>query len=80
MSTRKLWNYTIDMKKGFVLRKGKVYPLSRREREEMYKLILKQLRKGYIRPSKLSQMASVFFIRKKNEKKHMVQNYRYLNE
>ncbi len=80
MSTRKLWNYTIDMKKGFVLRKGKVYPLSRREREEMYKFILEQLRKEYIRPSKLPQMTSMFFMRKKNEKKHMVQNYRYLNE
>jgi len=33
MFTRKIWNYTIDMKKGFVPRKGKVYPLSREERE-----------------------------------------------
>jgi len=33
--TRKVWNYTIDMKKGFVPRKEKVYPLSREEREEI---------------------------------------------
>jgi len=33
MPTRKLWNYTIDIKKGFVPRKGKVYPLLRKERE-----------------------------------------------
>jgi len=45
MLTRKIWNYTIDMKEGFVLRKGKVYPLSREEREEMHKFIKKQLRK-----------------------------------
>ena len=25
MSIRKLWDHTIDIKKGFVLRKGKVY-------------------------------------------------------
>jgi len=38
------------------------------------------LRKGYIRPLKLPQTALVFFVRKKNKKKQMVQDYRYLNE
>ena len=28
----KIWNHVIDMKKGFVPRKRKVYPLSRKER------------------------------------------------
>ena len=77
MSTRKLWDYTIDMKKEFVPRKGKVYLLSRKEREEVHKFISEQLRKGYIRLSKLPQMAPVFFLGKK---KQIVQNYRYLNE
>jgi len=36
MPTRKLWNHVIDVKEGFMLRKGKVYPLSREEREECY--------------------------------------------
>ena len=35
MSTRKLWDHAIDTKEGFALRKGKVYPLSREEREEV---------------------------------------------
>ena len=35
MPTRKIWNYTIDMKEEFVPRKGKVYPLLRKEREEV---------------------------------------------
>ena len=35
MPTQKIWDYAIDMKKGFVLRKGKVYPLLRKEREEV---------------------------------------------
>jgi len=39
MPTRKLWNYVINTKKGFVPRKGKVYPLSREEREEVYEFI-----------------------------------------
>jgi len=80
MPTRKLWDYAIDIKEEFVPRKGKVYPFSREEREEVYKFISEQLRKGYIRPSKLPQMALVFFVEKKDRKKHMVQNYRYLNK
>ena len=46
----------------------------------MYKFISEQLRKEYIRPSKLPQIVLVFFVRKKDGKKQMVQNYRYLNE
>ena len=80
MPTRKIWDHTIDMKEGFLLRKGKMYPLSREEREEVCEFIQEQLRKGYIRPLKLPQTAPVFFIGKKDGKKRMVQNYRYLNE
>ena len=32
---RKTWDYTIDLKKGFVPRKRKIYLLSRIEREEV---------------------------------------------
>ena len=80
MSTRKLQDHTIDMKEEFVPRKRKIYLLSREEREEVYKFILEQLRKEYIGPLKSSQMALVFFVGKKNRKKQMVQDYRYLNE
>ena len=80
MLTRKIWDHAIDTKEGFVPRKGKVYPLSREEREEVYKFIQEQLRKGYIRPSKSPQTAPVFFVEKKDGKKKMVQDYRYLNE
>jgi len=41
------------MKKGFVLKKRKVYPLSREEREEIHKFISEKLRKEYIRLLKL---------------------------
>ena len=63
-----------------MLRKGKVYPLSREEREEVREFIQEQLRKEYIRSLKSPQTAPVFFIEKKNGKKRMVQDYRYLNE
>jgi len=75
MPTRKIWDHAIDMKEEFVPRKGKVYLLSREEREEVQEFIKEQLRKEYIRPSKSSQMAPVFFVGKKNGKKRMVQDY-----
>jgi len=37
------------------------------------------LRKRYIRPSKSPQTSLVFFVLKKDRKKRMVQDYRYLN-
>ena len=80
MPTRKIWDHAIDIKKGFMPRKEKVYLLSREEREEVREFINKQLRKGYIRLLKLPQTAPVFFIEKKNGKKQMVQDYRYLNK
>ena len=80
MPTRKLWNHAIDVKEGFMPRKRKMYLLSREEREEVREFVKEQLRKGYIRPSKSPQMAPVFFVGKKDGKKRMVQDYRYLNE
>jgi len=72
MPIRKLWDHAIDIKEGFVQRKGKVYLLSREEREEVCKFISEQLKKEYIRLLKSPQMAPVFFVGKKNGKKQMV--------
>ena len=78
--TQKIWDHVINMKEEFVPRKGKVYLLSKEEKEEVDEFIREQLRKGYIRLSKSPQTALVFFIGKKDGKKRMVQDYRYLNE
>ena len=80
MPTRKAWDHMIDLKKGFTPRKEKVYSLSREEKEEIREFIQKQMRKGYIRPSKSSQIAPMFFVGKKDEKKRMMQDYQYLNK
>ena len=53
--------------------------LSKIEREEIQKFVKNQLRKGYTQPLKSPQMLLVFFVLKKDRKKRMVQNYRYLN-
>jgi len=43
MPMRKLWDHTIDVKEGFVPRKGKMYPLLREEREEVREFVKEQL-------------------------------------
>ena len=79
MPIRKAWDHATDLREGFVPKKGKIYPLSRVEREEIQEFLKDQLRKGYIRPLKSLQMSPVFFVLKKDGKKRMVQNYQYLN-
>ena len=66
MLVQKTQNYAIELKEEFVPKKGKVYSLSREEREKVQAFIEDQLRKGYIRPSKLPQTSPVHFIAKKN--------------
>jgi len=39
MPTRKVWDYAIELNKRFMPRKGKTYPLSRKERGEVHKFI-----------------------------------------
>ena len=48
------------MKEGFVIRKREIYPLLREERGNMCEFIDEQLRKRYIRLSKLLQTVLVF--------------------
>ena len=79
MPMRKTWNHVIDLREEFVLKKGKIYPLSKVEREKIQKFVKDQLRKEYIRPSKSPQTSLVFFVPKKDGKKRMVQDYWYLN-
>ena len=52
MPTRKIWDHTINLKKTFKPRKGRIYLLSKDKREKVQRFVDDQLRKGYIRPSK----------------------------
>jgi len=80
MPTRKIWDHAIDLKEMFKPQKRRIYPLSKNEREEAQNFIEDQLRKGYIRPSKSSQISPVFFVGKKNGSKRMVMDYHNLND
>ena len=53
MLIRKTWDHAIYLREGFVLKKRKIYPLSRVEREEVQEFVKDQLRKEYIRLLKL---------------------------
>ena len=39
MPTRKIWDYAIDLREGFVPKKEKIYPLSRIERKEVQEFV-----------------------------------------
>ena len=80
MLTRKPWDHAIDLKEDFVPRKGRIYPLSRIEKEEVRAFVESQLKKGYIRPSKSLQTSPVLFVSKKDGKRRMVQDYHYINK
>jgi len=80
MLTRKVWDHAIDFKETFKPQKGRIYPLSKNEREEVQNFVEDQLRKGYIRPSKSRQTSLVFFVGKKDGSKQMVIDYYNLND
>ena len=67
MPTRKPWDHAIDLREDFVPRKGRIYPLSRTEKEEVQAFVESQLKKGYIRPSKSPQTLPVLFVPKKED-------------
>jgi len=53
MPTRKPWDHAINLKEDFVPKKKRTYLMSKQEKEEIWEFVEEQLRKGYIRPSKL---------------------------
>jgi len=79
MPTRKVWDHAIDLKEIFKPWKRRNL-LSKNEREEVQNFMEDQLRKGYIRPSKSSQMSPVFFVGKKDRSKRIVIDYCNLND
>ena len=79
MPTRKTWDHAIDLKEMFKSQKGKIYLLSKNEREEVQKFMEDQLRKRYIRLSKSPQTSPMFFMDKKDGNKRIVMDYCNLN-
>jgi len=73
------WDYAIKLIPGAEPKSSKVYLLSLLEQTELDAFLEKNLRTGWIRPSKSPIAAPVFFIKKKNGSLRLVQDYRTLN-
>ena len=72
-------DHKIKLSESFKPKKGSIYPLSTKEKEELNKFLNENIACGKIRPSVLPQAAPVFFVAKKDGKKRLIQDYRYLN-
>ena len=72
-------DHEIKLAEGFKLKKGSIYPLSPKEREELDEFLNENLACGKIQPSVSPQAAPVFFVAKKDGKKRLIQDYQYLN-
>ena len=60
--------------------RAKVYPMSPPELEELDKWIDENIEKGYIEPSKSPWAVPVFFIKKKDGKLRLIQDYHPINK
>jgi len=80
MSVRKPWDHVINLRENLVPRKERTYLILREEKEEVREFVEEQLRKEYIRLLKSPQTSPVFSVGKKDRKKRIVQDYRYLNK
>jgi hypothetical protein len=75
------WDHAIDLEPDAVMHwKVKSYPMSPAEQVELDKWLEENLAKGYLRPSKSPMASPVFFIKKKDGKLRLVQDYRRLNK
>ncbi len=77
---KRAWDHVIEFKKDVPEAIDcKVYPMNRIEDDAVQKFLHDKLEKGYIRKSKSPYASSFFFVRKKDGKLRLVQDYRKIN-
>jgi len=77
---KRAWDHAIEFKKDAPeMVDCKVYPMNRIEDEAVRKFLNDELEKGYICESKSPYTSSFFFVRKKDGKLQLVQDYRKIN-
>ena len=59
---------------------AKIYPMTKEEMDELDEFIEEGIKTGKLKPSKSPYAAPVFFIKKKDGSRRLVQDYRKLNE
>ena len=81
LPAHKPYDHSIDLKPDTPETiRSKVYPMPVNEQEELDQFLEENLRKGYIIPSKSPIASPVFFVKKKDGRLRLVQDYRRLNE
>ena len=76
---RKPWDHAIELTPDAKATNCKVYPLAPSEQKELDEFLRENLATGRIRPSKSPMASPVFFVKKKDGKLRLVQDYRALN-
>jgi len=70
------WDHAIDLIPGVPTAIDcKIYPMTHGEGDSLKEFIKEQLEKGYIHPSKSLYSSPFFFIKKKDGKLRLVQDY-----
>jgi Reverse transcriptase (RNA-dependent DNA polymerase) len=78
---RRPWDHAIDLKEGAdPTLDCKIYPLGPGEQDELDTFLEENLSSGRIQPSQSKIASPFFFIKKKDGKLRLVQDYRKLNE
>jgi hypothetical protein len=81
LPTHKAYNHVIDLKPNAPKSlHSKVYPMPVNEQAELDWFLKENLKKGYIVPSKSPMSSPVFFIKKKDRKLCLIQDYWKLND
>jgi len=75
----KPWDHAVKLTPDASPKSCKVYLLSASEQKELDAFLKENLESGWIRPSKSLMAAPVFYVKKKNGKLCLVQDYRALN-
>jgi hypothetical protein len=77
----RIWDHAIELKLNApVSLPSKLIPLSQAEQEELHKFVVKHTKQGTIRPSKSPYKARFFYIKKKDGKLCLVQDYQPINQ
>jgi hypothetical protein len=81
LPTHKPYDHAIDLKPDTPETIwSKIYPMPVNEQEELDRFLEDNWRKGYIVPSKSPIASPVFFVKKKDGRLRLVQDYRKLND
>jgi len=79
LPNRKVWDHAIELELSSKPANCKVYPLSLNKQAELDAFLQDNLHLGRIRPSKSPMASPVFFIKKKDGSRRLVQDYQALN-